>query len=83
MRSLVTFANRIYTVHDKVKDKEFELELSWVGEGKQAGVSRLLLHIPPPIVTGGKHQVVPADVKAEAEQYAEEATNDSDSDDDD
>ena len=23
----------IYTVHDEVKDKEFELELSWVGEG--------------------------------------------------
>lgn len=25
----------IYTVHDEVKDKDFELELSWVGEGKQ------------------------------------------------
>lgn len=59
-------AKIIYTVHDKVKDKEFELELSWVGE-----------------VTGGKHQVVPADIKAEAEKYAEQATNDTDSEDDD
>lgn len=24
----------IYVVHDEVKDKAFELELSWVGEGK-------------------------------------------------
>lgn len=24
---------RIYIVHDEVKDKAFELELSWVGEG--------------------------------------------------
>lgn len=24
---------RIYIVHDEVKDKSFELELSWVGEG--------------------------------------------------
>ena len=31
----------IYTVHDEVKDKEFELELSWVGEGKM-GLSRVL-----------------------------------------
>ena len=25
---------RIYIVHDEVKDKNFELELSWVGESK-------------------------------------------------
>ena len=24
----------IYIVHDEVKDKAFELDLSWVGEGK-------------------------------------------------
>ena len=24
---------RIYVVHDEVKDKAFELELSWVGKG--------------------------------------------------
>jgi len=23
----------IYVIHDEVKDKQFELELSWVGEG--------------------------------------------------
>lgn len=32
--------SRIYIVHDEVKDKAFELELSWVGEGKnQSGLS--------------------------------------------
>ena len=25
----------IYTVHDEVKDKAFELEMSWVGEGER------------------------------------------------
>ena len=24
----------IYVVHDEVKDKQFELELSWVGDGE-------------------------------------------------
>jgi 20S proteasome subunit alpha 7 len=28
----ITILNSIYTVHDSVKDKEFELELSWVCE---------------------------------------------------
>ena len=26
-------SSRIYIVHDEVKDKNFELELSWIGEG--------------------------------------------------
>jgi len=26
-------AKIIYVVHDEVKDKNFELELSWIGEG--------------------------------------------------
>ena len=30
---------RIYVVHDEVKDKNFELELSWIGKGQ----CRLLL----------------------------------------
>ena len=34
-------------------------------------------------MTGGKHQWVPEDVKAEAEQYAKETLKDSDSEDDD
>lgn len=29
---------RIYIVHDEVKDKAFELELSWVGEGERQSV---------------------------------------------
>ncbi len=35
------------------------------------------------LVTGGKHQLVPAEIKAEAEQHAKEAIKDSDSEDDD
>lgn len=30
-----TFDFSIYIVHDEVKDKNFELELSWVGEGNK------------------------------------------------
>lgn len=30
--SFQIFLCRIYVVHDEVKDKAFELELSWVGE---------------------------------------------------
>ena len=33
MNLLVSFLLRIYVVHDEVKDKNFELELSWIGEG--------------------------------------------------
>uniref|UniRef100_A0A8C9YY70 Proteasome subunit alpha type n=1 Tax=Sander lucioperca TaxID=283035 RepID=A0A8C9YY70_SANLU len=46
-------AKIIYIVHDEVKDKAFELELSWVGE-----------------VTNGRHELVPKDVREEAEKYA-------------
>ena len=31
---VLSLSSRIYIVHDEVKDKAFELELSWVGEGK-------------------------------------------------
>lgn len=34
LKSVVFYVCRIYIVHDEVKDKAFELELSWVGEGK-------------------------------------------------
>lgn len=30
---LLSLIHRIYVVHDEVKDKNFELELSWIGEG--------------------------------------------------
>lgn len=38
----------IYIVHDEVKDKAFELELSWVGEGTTLTNHSLasLLHLP-------------------------------------
>lgn len=54
-------AKIIYTVHDEVKDKAFELELSWAGE-----------------MTDGRHELVPADIKAEAEKYAKESLAESD-----
>jgi len=59
-------AKIIYTVHDEVKDKAFELELSWVGQ-----------------ITGGKHEMVPADILEEAEKYAKTALQDSDASDED
>ncbi|XP_077995243.1 proteasome subunit alpha type-3-like [Glandiceps talaboti] len=68
MKDLVKeVAKIVYIVHDEVKDKAFELELSWVGD-----------------VTNGKHEVVPKDVREEAEKYAKESLEEeSDSDDDD
>jgi len=32
LTSTLSILSRIYIVHDEVKDKAFELELSWVGE---------------------------------------------------
>lgn len=58
-------AKIIYIVHDEVKDKNFELELSWVGE-----------------MTGGKHELVPKNVFADAEKYAKESLEESDDSDD-
>ena len=53
----------IYLVHDEVKDKQFELELSWVCEE-----------------SGGKHQLVPKDLKLQAEKYAKAALEEESSD---
>lgn len=72
---------RIYIVHDEVKDKAFELELSWVGEGKNQSRDQimdpdcshgntLLLLLLFSSVTNGRHQFVPKDVREEAEKYA-------------
>ena len=36
--SVLFHFSRIYIVHDEVKDKAFELELSWVGESKNQSV---------------------------------------------
>uniref|UniRef100_A0A3P9N7Q6 Proteasome subunit alpha type n=1 Tax=Poecilia reticulata TaxID=8081 RepID=A0A3P9N7Q6_POERE len=56
----------IYIVHDEVKDKAFELELSWVGE-----------------VTNGRHELVPKDIKEEAEKYAKDSLEEEDDSDED
>ncbi|GAM21893.1 hypothetical protein SAMD00019534_050680 [Acytostelium subglobosum LB1] len=45
----------IYSVHDEVKDKDFELELSWITDENKV------------------HQMVPKDLKDEAEAYAKQA----------
>jgi hypothetical protein len=29
------FVKSIYTCHDEIKDKHFELELGWIGKGKK------------------------------------------------
>ncbi|EAW80720.1 proteasome (prosome, macropain) subunit, alpha type, 3, isoform CRA_f [Homo sapiens] len=60
------FGCRIYIVHDEVKDKAFELELSWVGE-----------------LTNGRHEIVPKDIREEAEKYAKESLKEEDESDDD
>uniref|UniRef100_A0A7N8Y7X4 Proteasome subunit alpha type n=1 Tax=Mastacembelus armatus TaxID=205130 RepID=A0A7N8Y7X4_9TELE len=57
---------RIYIVHDEVKDKAFELELSWVGE-----------------ITNGRHELVPKDVREEAEKYAKDSLEEDDDSDED
>lgn len=93
---------RIYIVHDEVKDKAFELELSWVGEGTNPPITFVSLLLPltslfmwsPACmrrrhivmvtlkalpyflcvcllpVTSGRHELVPKDVRQEAEKYA-------------
>uniref|UniRef100_A0AAQ4P371 Proteasome subunit alpha type n=1 Tax=Gasterosteus aculeatus aculeatus TaxID=481459 RepID=A0AAQ4P371_GASAC len=59
-------AKIIYIVHDEVKDKAFELELSWVGE-----------------VTNGRHQLIPEEVRQEAEKYAKDSLEEEDDSDED
>lgn len=59
-------AKIIYKCQDETKDKQFVLELSWIGEE-----------------TGGKHEIVPDNLQAEAEQLAKASMEDSDDEDDD
>ncbi|NP_001279073.1 proteasome subunit alpha type-3 [Callorhinchus milii] len=59
-------AKIIYIVHDEVKDKSFELELSRVGEN-----------------TKGRHELVPKDIKEEAEKYAKDSLEEDDESDED
>lgn len=67
-----------------MKDKAFELELSWVGEGSKDlfVLKRKEVNIPHALkslnvlikslisVTKGRHELVPKDIKEEAEKYA-------------
>ena len=59
--SLIFFLifSSIYVVHDELKDKQFELELSWVSKE-----------------TNGRHQLVPKEMAAEAENQAKQALAD-------
>ena len=49
-------ADRIYLVHDEAKDKDFELEMTWVSSTE----------------TDGKHMQVPKELLQEAEKAAKE-----------
>lgn len=55
-------AKIIYTVHDEVKDKTFDLQLSWVGKESDS-----------------RHGLVSEELKVEAEDYAKQSMEDSDS----
>ena len=65
--AVVEIAKMIHSVHDSDKDKEYELELSWVCRA-----------------SGGRHQLVPAELRdsALAIATAESSDDDSSSDDD-
>jgi len=53
-------ARIIHSAHEDSKDKEYELELSWISQEE----------------TGGVHQHVPKEVQEEAEEYAKRALDD-------
>jgi len=61
-------ARILYVAHDDSKDKEIELEMSWI-----SGVSG---------PTKGQHQEVPKALREEAERLAKKALQDSDDEDD-
>lgn len=68
--------NRIYSVHDEIKDKHFELELGWIGKGIDFTYQNIVplrnnyLLIIYILATEGKFQFVPKQVFDEAEKYA-------------
>lgn len=61
-------ARIIYLAHEDSKDKEFELEMTWISS----------LDGP----TKGRHQAVPEDLLKEAERLAKKALDGDDDDDD-
>lgn len=62
-------ARIIYVAHEDSKDKEFELEMTWISDLKGP--------------TRGRHMTVPPGLKAEAEKAAKKALEGDDDDDDD
>ena len=60
-------ARIIYVAHEDSKDKEFELEMSWVGS------------IDSP--TKGRHEEVPSNILEEAEKFAKRAMEGDDDED--
>ena len=69
-------AKAIYTVHDEVKDKDFELEMGWICGGDGGDVSS-----EEASASGGRFQRVPAQLFEHAVTQAKAALADSDSDD--
>jgi 20S proteasome subunit alpha 7 len=61
-------ARIIYVAHDDNKDKEFELEMSWIS------------NLSGP--TKGRHEEVPKDIREEAEKLAKKALEGDDEDED-
>lgn len=59
-------ARIIYVAHDDNKDKEFELEMTWISNSQGP--------------TKGRHEEVPKDVLAEAERLAKKSLEDDDED---
>jgi 20S proteasome subunit alpha 7 len=62
-------ARIIYVAHEDSKDKEFELEMTWISE----------LSGP----TKGRHEEVPEELRKEAERLAKKSMDDDDDSDDD
>lgn len=62
-------ARIIYIAHEDSKDKDFELEMTWISNSSGP--------------TGGRHEEVPLSLREEAERLAREALNGDDDDDDD
>jgi len=60
-------ARIIYLSHEDNKDKDFEIEISWVSTSE----------------TNGLHKPVPEDLLKEAKEYAEEKLNEDSEDDED
>ena len=58
-------------MHDELKDKDFILEMSWIGEGGFfQSVEHTISKHHIPTETQGKHQLVPEDLLKQAVEEA-------------